>query len=51
MAFAKFEGNWFRADGEIAENYAILVILMASTIPYVGLMLDQRCRRWQNINP
>ena len=30
MAFAKFEGNWFRIDGEIAKNYAILVNLMAS---------------------
>ena len=25
MAFAKFEGNRFRIDGEIAENHAILV--------------------------
>ena len=27
MAFAKFEGNQFRIDGEIAENHAILVNL------------------------
>ena len=25
MAYAKFEGNRFRIDGEIAENHAILV--------------------------
>ena len=25
MAFAKFEGNRLRIDGEIAENHAILV--------------------------
>ena len=25
MAFANFEVNWFRIDGEIAENHAILV--------------------------
>ena len=31
MAFAKFEGNWFRIDGEIAENHAILVNLTASS--------------------
>ena len=29
MAFAKFEGNRFRIDGEIAENHAILVNLTA----------------------
>ena len=27
MAFAKFEGNRFKIDGEIAENHAILVNL------------------------
>ena len=32
MAFAKFEGNQFRIDGEIAENYAILVNLTASIV-------------------
>ena len=30
MIFAKFEGNWFRIDGEINENHAILVNLTAS---------------------
>ena len=30
MAFAKFERNRFRIDGEIAENHAILVNLTAS---------------------
>ena len=30
MAFAKFQGNRFRIDGEIAENHAILVNLTAS---------------------
>ena len=30
MAFAKFEENQFRIDGEIAENHAILVNLTAS---------------------
>ena len=32
MAFAKFEENQFRIDGEIAENHAILVNLTASII-------------------
>ena len=27
MAFAKFKGNQFRIDGEIAENHTILVML------------------------
>ena len=30
MAFAKFEGNRLRIDGEIAENHAILVNLTGS---------------------
>ena len=30
MAFAKFEDNRFRIDGEIAENLAILVNLTAN---------------------
>ena len=30
MAFAKFQKNRFRIDGEIAENHAILVNLTAS---------------------
>ena len=25
MAFPKFQGNWFKIDGEIGENHAILV--------------------------
>ena len=25
MASVKFQGNWFKIDGEIAENHAILV--------------------------
>ena len=33
MAFAKFEENRFRIDGEIAENHAILVNLTASIGP------------------
>ena len=32
MAFAKFQKNQFRIDGEIAENHAILVNLTASII-------------------
>ena len=32
MAFAKFQENRFRIDGEIAENHAILVNLMASIV-------------------
>ena len=30
MAFAKFQENRFKIDGEIAENHAILVNLTAS---------------------
>ena len=37
MACAKFEGNRFRIDGEIAENHAILVDLMASIVTTVTL--------------
>ena len=36
MAFAKFKGNQFRIDGEIAEIHAILVNLTAS----LGLVLS-----------
>ena len=38
MAFAKFEENRFRIDGEITENHAILVNLTAivSTIFTIG---------------
>ena len=32
MAFAKFQVNRFRIDGEIAENHAILVNLTASIV-------------------
>ena len=38
MAFAKFEENRLRIDGEIAENHAILVNLTASIA-----MLDFMC--------
>ena len=30
MALAKFQENWFRIDGEITENHAILVNLTTS---------------------
>ena len=33
MAFAKFQGNRFRINGEIPENHAILVNLTASIVP------------------
>ena len=32
MAFAKFQKNRFRIDGDIAENHAILVHLKASIV-------------------
>ena len=32
MAFAKFQENRLRIDGEIAENHAILVNLTASIV-------------------
>ena len=32
MAFAKFQENRFRIDGEFAENHAILVNLTASIV-------------------
>ena len=32
MAFAKFQANRFRIDGEIAENHEILVNLTASIV-------------------
>ena len=46
MAFAKFEENRFRIDGEIAENHAILVNLTASitTIPKVTLKVINQDR-------
>ena len=34
MAFAKFEEDRFRIDGEIAENHEILVNLTASIAAY-----------------
>ena len=34
MAFAKFQENRFRIDGEIAENHAILVHLTASIVGF-----------------
>ena len=34
MAFAKFQENRFRIDGELAENYVILVNLTASIIMF-----------------
>ena len=40
MAFAKFEENRFRIDGEIAENHAILVNLTAS--------IDKNCESLLN---
>ena len=36
MAFAKFQENRFRIDGEIAENHAILVNLTASIVTSRG---------------
>ena len=38
MAFAKFQENRFRIDGEIAENHAILVNLTASIITTIVLI-------------
>ena len=39
MAFAKFEENRFRIDGEIAENHAILVNLTASIVTAFCLVI------------
>ena len=36
MAFAKFQENRFRIDGEIAKNHAILVNLTASIVNNVA---------------
>ena len=41
MAFAKFEENRFRIDGEIAENHAILVNLTASIVGPSSVTLPQ----------
>ena len=32
MAFAKFQENWLKIDGEIVENHAIAVNLTASSL-------------------
>ena len=40
MAFAKFEENRFRIDGEIAENHAILVNMTASIVCTVVLAVN-----------
>ena len=42
MAFAKFQENRLRIDGEIAENHAILVNLTASIV-------SPLTARWANI--
>ena len=39
MAFAKFEGNRFKIDGEIAGNHAILVIIFNLTASIVILTI------------
>ena len=43
MAFAKFEENRFRIDGEIAENHAILVNLTASIVRREELRVGGKC--------
>ena len=40
MAFAKFKENQFRIAGDIAENHAILVNLMASILYYNNTSLS-----------
>ena len=40
MASAKFQGNRFEIDGEIAKNHAILVNLMASIITLAPLPIS-----------
>ena len=37
MAFAKFQNNRFRIDGEIAKNHAILVNLTASIVTILAV--------------
>ena len=39
MAFAKFQENRFRIDGEMTENHAILVNLTASIIVYLKIKI------------
>ena len=41
MAFAKFQENRLRIDGEIAENHAILVNLTASIVVTDGQMFTR----------
>ena len=43
IRYIKFEGNWFRIDGEIAENHAILVNLTVSRP--IGLTVIRTCRK------
>ena len=43
MAFANFQENRFRIDGEIAENHAILVNLTASI--YKGKKLKMTAKK------
>ena len=43
MAFAKFEGNRFRIDGEIAQNHAILVNLTASIVQKLDPLTCSKC--------
>ena len=42
MAFVKFEENRFSIDGEIAENYAILVNLTASIIDFIYIWVKPK---------
>ena len=46
MAFAKFQENRFRIDGEIAENHAILVNLTASI---AAMLVSVSCILYINI--
>ena len=48
MAFAKFEENRFRIDGEIAENHAILVNLTASIKAISLLAIINDVNEWMN---
>ena len=41
MAFAKFQENQFRIDGEIAENHAILFNLTASIV--IMILMLRKC--------
>ena len=47
MTFAKFQGNWFKIDGEIAENHAILRPVSTSfSLRYRGLL---RINEWVRV--